>query len=671
MEEGHPKSPRNARDQGATLATRLADRDRERFVGREAELGLLERCLGEEDQPAAVVFVHGPGGIGKSTLLREFERRASARGWESFSVEGRELSPASDALEEALGPARSSSRPLVLIDTYERMTGLDGYLRRSLLPSLPGSAVIVIAGRTAPDPAWLTGIWEGVATEVQLETLSDGEALSLLATHGLDDERGPAIVEWAQGYPLALALAAEAASGDPDWTPVSGSEQADLLRQLIRRLAESELRGVRLSALAVASIARVTTVELLEAVLPDSDPRAAYERLSSLTFTEPVGDGLALHELVRKALRADFRHRDPDRERELRRRIVDYLYERARDRDPLLTIDMAHLIDNATIKWGFGWQGSVDYRIDDLRPGDADEIAQLALTYRFDDWWQLTRPFFERSPERVAIARDRTDRLCGYMVCMSVQTAPEFAWEDPLVGPWLEHARDDAGLGDSVLWHDSVDLTRDRAARVQAMLGIAGILRSGVPNPRFAYMPINPDIPGALEFARALGAEHIPELDLNVGQVSIQCHRIDYGPGGLIAAQHGVVYSELGLPSPRREEQRREIDVESVRVALRNFRVPHELARSPLATGENPEERVESVRILLRHAADHAFGESANEQLLKRVVVRGYIEPSASHEQVAFDLNLSRAAYFRRLRVAAERVADYVVQSSSSAAASS
>jgi hypothetical protein len=54
-------------------------------------------------------------------------------------------------------------------------------------------------------------------------------------------------------------------------------------------------------------------------------------------------------------------------------------------------------------------------------------------------------------------------------------------------------------------------------------------------------MPINPSIPGALEFARAMGAKHLEDLDLEVGGRRIECHRIDYGPGGLIAAQRGVV----------------------------------------------------------------------------------------------------------------------------------
>jgi len=192
------------------------------------------------------------------------------------------------------------------------------------------------------------------------------------------------------------------------------------------------------------------------------------------------------------------------------------------------------------------------------------------------------------------------------------------------------------------------------------MLGMTGILRSGAPNPRFAYMPIDPTMTAALSFAQELGAEHLEELDVVLDGRRMECHRVDYGPGGLIAAQRAVVYRELGLPSPQAESGSAEAELEAVRAELRNFRVPHELARSPLARGESAEERVEAVRQLLRDAAQQAFGDSDNEKLLKRVLVRGYLESDSSHEQAATDLNLSRAAYFRRLRAGAERVAEYL-----------
>src|SRR3954454_23596501 len=157
-----------------TLGARMARRDRDAFVGRRRELAEL-RELFVDDPAASVVLLHGPGGIGKSTLLRELERRGREAGWTPVSVEGRDLPPVPDALEAALAPARAAERPLLLIDTYERMTALGGYLRRGLLPSLPDRAVVVIAGREAPDPGWFEGGWETLVIELELGTQSREE----------------------------------------------------------------------------------------------------------------------------------------------------------------------------------------------------------------------------------------------------------------------------------------------------------------------------------------------------------------------------------------------------------------------------------------------------------------------------------------------------------------
>ena len=640
-----------------TLAARLADRDRSRFTGRAGELAFLERCLDDADPAASVVLITGPGGIGKSTLLREAARRARDRDISVVAIDGRELGPAPEMLEAALRDAARHTRPLVLLDSYERMTALGPYLRRELLPGLPDQALVVIAGRGTPDPGWFTGGWESVTARLDLDVLGPRDAQRLLAAYGLDDARVPDIVDWAAGSPLALALAADAALADADWNAATGPDRPDIIKSLLHRLVETELHDIRPSALGIAVVARTTTRELVRGVLPDEDAETGYRQLSGLTVTEPLGDGFTMHELVRKALLADLRQRNPELERDLRRRIVDYLYARAKAGEPLLLIDLVHLVEDPLKRWGFGWDGNVSFRIDNVRGDDADRIEAEHGDRQPQLWWQLTRRFFDDSPEHVAVARDRSDQICGYMACMTPATAPAFADADPLIGPWLAHARREATHGDSVLWHAAVDFTGQ--AKVQAMLGMAGVLRTGRGNMRFAYLPIDPAYPGAAEFAQAIGAAHLTELDAEIGGQQVHCYRLDYGPAGLLDHLRDAVYSELGLLAPA-PPPGPAVDLDTVREVLKNFRVPRELARSPLAAGTTVQERAESVRRLVRDGARQAFGDSETEKLLHSVLVFGYLDPLRSHEEAASRLCLSRAAYFRRLRTAVERLAEYL-----------
>jgi hypothetical protein len=644
-----------------TLAARLENRDRRRFTGRQAEIAFLDQCLDSLDPPAQVVHVCGPGGIGKSTLLREFGRRARDRGLTVLALDGRELGPAPGVLEETLRSVGDDARPVVLLDSYEQMIALDPYLRRELLPDLPDDSLVVIAGRGAPDPGWFSGGWEALTARLDLSAMAPDEARRLLEAHGVADERVPAIIEWAAGSPLALALAADAASTDAGWNAARSPDRPDILRSLLHRLVETELHDVRPSALGIAVVARSTTPELLRAVLPDEDAEAAYRQLSGLTVTEPLGNGIVMHELIRKALLADLRQRNPDLERDLRRRIADDLYRRGVGGDPLAIIDMAHLVENPLVRWGFGWDGNVGVRIDTVRPGDSENAAKAPGNGSYRGWWQWTSRYFAEAPARVAVARDEKNQMCGYMVCMSLSNAPAFADADPLTGPWLAHARANAALGDAALWQSAVDFTAE--AKVQAILGIAGVLRSGAANPRFAYLPIDPRVRGAVEFSEAIGAEHLAELDADFDGGPVHCYRLDYGAGGLFTHVRDEIYAELGLAAPASAPPpppAATVDLEMVREILKNFRVPRELARSPLARGVSIPERAESVRQLVRTAAVEAFGDSETEKLLYSVLVAGYLEPLRSHEEAASRLLMSRAAYFRRLRTAVERLAEYM-----------
>lgn len=637
-----------------TLGARVAAGARRRFVGRAQELAVAETVLAP-DAPAKILYVHGPAGIGKSALLRELATRARARGFTPLVVDGRDLPPKPHALEMALGGLRDAARPLLVLDTYERIAGLGGHLRRTLLPDLPEATAVVIASRRAPERGWREDGWETVTRSVELGVLSASESTDLLAALGVTDEDARRLQAWAAGSPLAVVLAADAATR-PDLDADAARVLPAQLAGMAGALLEGELEERFADTLAVAAVARAVTAAMLGDVLeePLDEARAALEWLAGRTFAERLGEGITLHDVVRRSLRADLLRRDGERERELRRRIADHLHARAVSGHPRLAIDLADLIEDRRIRWGFCWDRSTRYHVDAVREGDAEAIGAALEARGRGSWWAAAEPFVRDPSGSASVVRDTTGAMAGYVVAFTPAGAPPFAADDPVVGWWLRHARATGRAAETVIWRDAVDFTGDPSSGVQSMLGVAGVLRSGMASPRWGYLPINPFSEGAKGFAAALGAEHIPELDVTIGGTVVHCHVLDYGPGGLLALERTIVHRESGA------EPMVAPDPDAVRDALRHLHEPALLALSPLARGEGQSARADSVAALLHEAAVHAFGDTPDELLLARVLQRGYLDPTTSHEAAAHELALSRSAYFRRLRTASDRVAAYL-----------
>jgi hypothetical protein len=628
------------------------------LVGREPELRSIASEVASPDQ-VVTVFVHGPGGIGKTALLREASARAEkAHGFSVLWLDGRDIAPVPDQLEDALGTAPLEwERPLIILDSFEHVEALGGYLRRALIPSLPAGAAVLIASRRAPGPEWEPRGAGAGFLELGVEPLDPEGSAEVLRRNGAFGESAERARRWARGNPLALELVAASARRDPDGPSPSAP---DFGERLIARLVEERLEGPHLATLATAAIARVTTPDLLSACLVGADPAAEWEWLCGRSFIERRGVGVAPHELVREAIRAGLRRDEPTLERELRRRVADHLYGQARGAaGPLAIIDLAELADSPALRWGFSWRASARFRVDGLHGEDLRIVDRALSGHRHAAVWEGSRRFLEAAPEHATVARDREDQICGLTISLTPDTALPPAAADPILGPRLAHARRH-DRRDAVIWRDTVDLTRDPASGLIGLLGVAGLLAATAGSPRHGYLPINPSLPGARDFAAASGGIHLPDLDARIGSETIECHVMDWGPGGIVAAQRDQLYRELGLSPPPREAPEPTISVEVVREAFRSFASAADLSRSPLAHGAGTEERAESVRRALLDAVDRALGDGPGDALTKTVLLHGYLEREASHEAVAETLHLSRAAYFRRLRRGCERVASYI-----------
>ncbi len=637
-----------------TLGDRIAARDDGAFVGREREVAALQAMF-SDGATATVAYVHGPGGVGKSALLRAVARHGRERGWTTVAIEGRDVAVDRAALSEALAPAHEAERPLVLLDTYERLTPLDRVLRGDLLPALPARSVVVLASRQRPDPGWSQGGWEHVARTFELDELPAEQARSLLTARGVDQTTAQRIQRWAGGSPLALTLAAETS----DWSAGTGLQQPELLRRLVDRLVDEERDPVRRRALETAAVARVTTPGLLAVTLDVGDAAEAYAWLASRAFAAPLGDGIALHDLTRKALRADLRRRDPSGERDLTRRVIDHLYAHALRDDLELSLDLGDLTDDADIRAGWVPDQALAAYVSAVGPAEVDALVPAVAARHGAEYAEALRVVVAAAPSRAAVVQDPAGGVRGVCVSMTAANAPAAAHDDPLLGPWLAHAAAERVEASSILIRDVIDLSAEPGS-LQALVNVTAFTRAGLANPRYCYSAALAEDHQQQAFLQALGATRLAELDAVVGGVTWEAWRLDYGPDGFLDFQRADLYRQLGLqPPPSLAVVAVTASLATdVRDAFRHWRRPDRLAASPLATGTGTTARAQSVQDALRGAIIAGFGDAEEDRALRATLEAGYLEGRGrSHEAVADALYLSRANYFRRLRTAVERVA--------------
>jgi AAA ATPase domain len=238
--------------EGGPVTTQLGDlldeARRRTFVGRRHELASFDDALAGRSR-RRVLLVHGPGGIGKTTLLLELRTRAGDAGRAAVLLDGREIDPSPEGFEHAvligLGE-RTAAGPLsdllagavLLVDAYEQLGPIDGWLRQAFLPALPADGLVVLAGRDAPAAAWRTDPgWRSVVAVHRLDHFDEAESDELLARAGVAPSVRAHLVRLGRGHPLAMALLADVAGNGT--VPDSLAEVPDLVSALLETL----LRG--------------------------------------------------------------------------------------------------------------------------------------------------------------------------------------------------------------------------------------------------------------------------------------------------------------------------------------------------------------------------------------------------------------------------------------------
>jgi len=449
----------------STIADRVRDSAERGFVGRRRELEELGAATGAQEAPFLVAFVHGPGGIGKSSLVRRVLSGLppSVRG---LYLDGRDIEPTPEGFCRAIGHALGlpqmqptvaaiaralgGTRVTLVVDTYEVLGLLDAWLRTRFLPTLPATTVTILAGRDRPAAAWYASAgWPGLVTEFPLGCLPTGEAAALLRSRGLDAAQAAWANGFARGYPLALELAAAAVRADPSCTRGEPVAPAGLLESFLGQLPAATAEVVE-----AAAMVRRVTEPILAAVLDDAGN--GFGVLRALPFVEEAGDGLLLHDVVRDTVNHDLSMRDPDRRREYRRRAVRYLTdrERAGPSDPWQhTADLMFLIENPVLRDACFPSVRPSHQAEPANPRDRAAIAEIAARHEPPAAAAMLAQWWDRHPGSFSVARDSDGSVAAFVQIMELgDLDPRLRASDPVAAAWLAHLKQrPPGPDDAVL----------------------------------------------------------------------------------------------------------------------------------------------------------------------------------------------------------------------------
>jgi DNA-binding CsgD family transcriptional regulator len=553
-----------ARAEGS-VADRLTAAAAAALIGRADERARLATLLAP-DGPAAV-FVHGPGGIGKTTLV---SGTLATSGLRSVSLDGRRTEPtvpgALAALAGALGepPAASATAAaeqvaaagvdVLVIDGFERLNLLDGWLRNELLRALPASVTTLLVGRRGPNAAWRTAPgWRALLGELELGPLTGDDVDRLLAARGIRGDDAARIRAFARGHPLAVVVAGEALARRPG-RPLGSGAPAEVVEDLYAEMLDDLEPDERAVAEAVSVLRRVT-LPLLAAVLGEPDVEQAWRTLRALPFTETTSSGVELSGPAAPILLEALELRDPVRVRALRTRaarcVLDSL---ARGPDWESTADLLHLVQNPMIRNAYAPPELLQHPIERARSEDHDEIVTIARRFAgdqsarlLDRWWQVRRDAF-------AVARCADGGVAAFSATALADHGTGPLRGDPALEAVAAHLRlDPMPTGSEAVvfrWSLGHRLgerpTPEVASLVVDLKRTYFELRAAL---RRVYTVVV-DWPAVAAVLQTMGFDRLTEVAAGDRRDTLAC--LDFGPGGVDAWIGCHVMAEHAVPPAAR-----------------------------------------------------------------------------------------------------------------------
>jgi hypothetical protein len=563
----------------------------DRFSGRERELARLTTLF--DPTGPLIVLLHGVGGIGKTSLVRVFERESAARGRQVRLLDCRGVEPLPLGLLGAIGTSlgvelrnvfeaahafSNLAEPVVFaLDNYEALRLLDGWLRTEFLPALPISARFIIMARSLETAPWIAAPgWADHVLNLRLGPLPEADVAAFLARRGFTEGVQDRIAHFSRGNPLALQLCTANLADSPD--ALRGDLELNqvidyLTLRCVNEIADPVLR----EAIEVASLVRRVTRPILEAMLPEHSAESILANLRQLSFVEPAADGLVFHDAFRHAIESRMVAIDPARTRKLKRAAWQSMRDQlvvAGARDTWRhTADLLFLLERPVLREAF-FPSRTTLPVERARPADRDPLLDITRIHEGDSGAAIIAEWWKQAAHTFSVVRRGAGEVAGFYVMARPQDIPRSLAEcDPLLALWLSYvqARGSDPRRPYLLIRCLLSRASGERQSAEWAACVLDVKRAYLENPRAVAVFTAIRNPASVRQAVIdLGFELEPSLTVSIGQSLIHTAVLPFGPQGPMHWILEFVGSDLSREPVGSSIPQVELDVSRRQLATRD-----------------------------------------------------------------------------------------------------
>ena len=676
----------------ARLRDILQQQRKKNFVGRQPELQFFSALLQQASPAYHLIYIYGPGGQGKTTLLKQFadvclenstpfihlDCRYIEAHPDSFKQVFQLSSPFGeteiiDAIDAHRGPV------VVMIDTYEKLKPLDDWLRMDFLPELPGNVITVITARSGLPTNWKTDPgWQSITKSFSLKELTAEESIQLLARRSIPTEHMQRIVEYTHGNPLALSIVADMFDqrSNSHFDPL---DSPDIMKTLLEQFVQEVPSPAHKAALELCSLVNVTTEQLIEEVLGAQLAHELFNWLTTLTFIEKGPAGIYPHDIARDAIASEVHWRNPDWYRHLHIKTQQYYIARLlkksgeSQRALLFGLIFLHRM-NPAVKPFFEFQETGSSWMDALKEEDKTHLIDMVEKFEGSDSADIFEKWLGHEAAAVWVFRDAEKTPAGFVLKINVEK--------------LKKKTHDEAINEIIRYKDKLNIEdgqlmtafRTWMGRVhyQNVSGVQSAIFLAIVQYYFtqglAVSMLSCSHPGfwsqVLNYA---DLHHITELDYEINDVTHGWYLHDWRERSPLAWLELMGKREINEEEPTISQTSDNNSLSeqqfanAVYEALKMMDNPKKLIGNPLlkcrfVRKDNESENSE-IHLAL-HLADKikkvvaSFETSSKDESLYRVLYRTFINPVGSQEQTADFLYMSFSTYRRNLKKAISKVSD-------------